>query len=156
MQSLFWLLVWLLFAGTNSPAGSPPAQAPSPAGSALTLDYGVTTEAAGGDLALTFTDVVEDSRCPADVACVWSGMAVVTLEVEAGGQAAQTVQLGGMTDSAGKVSGPVPARDVTDAATVGGYRVQLLAVTPYPTRAGALPALQNYQIQLLVHADDGG
>ena len=157
MQSLFWLLVWLLlFAGTNSPAVSPPAQALSLDASALTLAYGATTEAAGGDLGLTFTGVIEDSRCPADVACVWSGMVIVALEVQAGGQPARKVQLGGMTNSDGAVTGAAPAVDVTNVATVEGYTVELLAVMPYPNAAGASPAEEDYQIQLLVRADDGG
>lgn len=154
MQSMFWLLLWLLlFAGTSTPAAAPPEPSSPANGSAITLAYGTTTKDASGDLALTFTDVGEDSRCPTNVACVWSGMVVIALDIQADGHPAQTVKLGGMTDSEGHVTGPVPAVDVTDVATLDGYTVQLLTVTPYPTGGNTPPTAQDYQVQLLVQAD---
>jgi hypothetical protein len=44
------------------------------------LDLGVSTAVGAGGLALAFTNVVVDSRCPAGVTCVWSGMVVVEPE----------------------------------------------------------------------------
>ena len=42
-----------------------------------------------GDLGVTPTDLVEDSRCPADAQCVWAGRVVITAVV-AGDTATET------------------------------------------------------------------
>ena len=43
-----------------------------------------TAELTGTPLRLRFEEVLEDSRCPADVMCVWAGNARVRLIAEAG------------------------------------------------------------------------
>ena len=42
-----------------------------------------TAEVTGTPLRLRFEEVLEDSRCPADVVCVWAGNARIRLLVEA-------------------------------------------------------------------------
>jgi hypothetical protein len=55
---------------------------------------------AGGDVYVTLTNVVEDSRCPADVQCVQAGTVRVGATVESliGGQSTTTLQLGAPVD----------------------------------------------------------
>ena len=42
---------------------------------------------------VTFLKVVEDSRCPLDVNCIWEGQATVLVEVTETGKEAQQVEL---------------------------------------------------------------
>lgn len=35
---------------------------------------------------LTFVDVLEDSRCPLDLVCVWEGMFPVAIRISSAGQ----------------------------------------------------------------------
>lgn len=68
-------------------------------------------------LALTFSAVTEDSRCPSDVQCVWAGQATVTLLATADGSNSQELTL----------TIPTP-----DTASFAGYSIQLLSLDPYP------------------------
>ena len=97
MAQLFWFLIWsVLFAGWSTPvipaesrtAEQAPVQT-AQVGESFVLAQGANAVLNGGDVTITFERVVEDSRCPADVMCAWSGMVTVALRVEAAGAAAQ-------------------------------------------------------------------
>lgn len=60
-----------------APDGTPPA----PQGSAVGLGQSVLV----GDLAVTPLEVVEDSRCPINVRCVWPGRLVVRTRIDGSG-----------------------------------------------------------------------
>lgn len=47
----------------------------------FTMSINDTVKIDSLDLAITFLDVPEDSRCPLDVVCVWEGRGVVELEI---------------------------------------------------------------------------
>jgi hypothetical protein len=152
MHSFFWFLAWLLlFTGVSTTVPAPP---PAPGEEVVLIDFGDRVTVAGGDLALSFVDVVTDSRCPADVTCAWAGEVAVALEVQVGGQPPQALTLGGPTNSRGLLDPSPAGGEVTSAATVGGYEIQLLAVTPYPATAASLPEKEEYQISLLVRTRD--
>ncbi|MCG6957666.1 MAG: hypothetical protein LJF04_16880 [Gemmatimonadetes bacterium] len=55
-----------------------------PATTEVTLRYGEDRQLDNSVLRVTFARVVEDSRCPVDVVCVWAGNAVVEIGVAAG------------------------------------------------------------------------
>ena len=94
----------------------------------------------GGDVALQSVDLaldvpqtvdgmellwtgVEDSRCPADVTCVWAGQVTVHIRVTDGGDARPlelTLGAGG------------------DAVDSERHRLRLTAVSPYPRSTGAV------------------
>lgn len=63
---------------------APDSTPPAPPGSAVMLGQKVRV----GELTVTPIDVVEDSRCPTGVRCVWAGRLVVRtrIEGEAGGE----------------------------------------------------------------------
>jgi hypothetical protein len=152
MHSLFWFLIWLLlFGGVSTPVQLPIGGEQPSTDEVFLLDFGASTAAGNGVLTLTFADVVEDSRCPADVSCAWSGMVIVELAAAVEDEPAQTLHVGGMTDNRGLVIGPVPARKTPTVFTIGGYEVALLAVTPYPSKAATPPDKAEYQVQVLVH-----
>jgi hypothetical protein len=67
-------------------------------------------------LKLEFTDVLEDSRCPQRVQCVWAGRARIGLLASKTGAAARTFEL----------SLPGPAQIYLE------YGIQLVALDPSP------------------------
>ena len=54
-------------------------------GQEFKLRVGQQAAVEGEGLRVRFAAVVNDSRCPADVTCVWAGNAEVQIEAEAGG-----------------------------------------------------------------------
>lgn len=68
--------------------------------------------------------VLEDSRCPSDVTCVWEGQAKVLVEVTQAGQETQQVEL-------------LFGRTINGSIYVSkGYSIKGMSLTPYPTSAG--------------------
>ncbi len=53
-------------------------------GEPFRLRAGQVASVGGGELAVVFRGVTRDSRCPADVNCVWAGDAVVAIVTTAG------------------------------------------------------------------------
>jgi hypothetical protein len=95
--------------------------------------------ARAGDVTIEFARVVEDSRCPASVDCVWSGQVVVELQVTPPGGAPEALQL--------KLLGKGMRLD--DTMTLGGHTFQLLSVTPYPaTPDGIAPAAYEVTVRV--------
>ncbi len=54
---------------------------PAALNATFTLAVGQTGVIAGEDLQLRFENVIEDSRCPLDVQCVWEGRASYTVQL---------------------------------------------------------------------------
>lgn len=55
-----------------------------PASTEMTLKMGEELPVGGSVVAIQFGRVLEDSRCPVDVVCVWAGNAVVELGIRMG------------------------------------------------------------------------
>lgn len=89
---------------------------------------GATVAFADGGLAVTFRDVIDDSRCPSDVVCVWRGVAVIGFDVTVDRREAQRITLAD-ADGAGHPS----------EAMVEGYRIRLIQVDPYPQTNQPIP-----------------
>ena len=60
-------------------------------GQDFTLATGQSAELTGEDLTVKFIEVVEDSRCPKNVTCIWAGQVSCVLEVRSGGSIERTV-----------------------------------------------------------------
>jgi len=45
-----------------------------------------TAQISAEKISVTFQEVLEDSRCPVDVTCIWAGLAKVSLQVAVSGQ----------------------------------------------------------------------
>lgn len=103
-----------------------PADVQLKVGESATLDRGALT--------VTLLAVTEDSRCPKDVLCVWSGQAVVALHVE----------LDGLDRGEAKATLLPGRRDQPHlAATVDRYVLTLTDVQPYPDRSHPEPTLET-------------
>lgn len=85
------------------------------------LALGQSVASADGSVTITFVEILEDSRCPADAMCVWQGNVKVLIEVSQGTEAQQfTLTLGELLEG-----------DV-NSITVGDSTVTLTQVDPYP------------------------
>ncbi|HEX2120124.1 MAG TPA: hypothetical protein VHL59_00650 [Thermoanaerobaculia bacterium] len=128
------MLALLILAGCNStptePASSQPVREAS-----VVLQYGTTSQVSS-DLRVSFAQLVEDSRCPASVACVWQGNGAIRLDVAIGGSA-HSVTL----NTAG---GEFPRE-----ASVGGYTFTLVTLDPQRQTTDPIP-VQQYRATIRV------
>lgn len=92
------------------------------------------------DLRLRFTDVLEDSRCPTDVECFWTGQARITVDAELGQDAPASLEFN---------TNPAPGQGVLTN-DVGGYVIELRSLDPYPKTPDDSPALTDYSATLAV------
>jgi hypothetical protein len=84
----------------------------------IKLKAGQQKTAKTGRINIKFLELIEDSRCPADVNCVWAGIARIKVRLTRNGKAAE-VELN--TNHKDKP------------AIFQGYSIGLTALTPYPT-----------------------
>jgi hypothetical protein len=101
------------------------------AGRVVTLD--------GGSLRLRFKRVASDSRCPADVDCVWAGNAEVLVEV--GGRGWRGKRLLKLNTNAGG--------ERASEGRHGRYTIKLVGLSPQP-RSNRKIAQGQYRATLLV------
>lgn len=92
----------------------------------VTIAAGQTVAFSGGALRLTFVRVVEDSRCPVDVTCVWAGNAVVEIGAALGSGPVSPLQ----------INSGVEPRHVD----WKGVRIQVVELTPLPREGRPVPA----------------
>src|SRR5688572_10053161 len=83
----------------------------------IVLQFGNSNQV-NNDLRVSFVQVVEDSRCPASVVCVWQGNGAIRLDI-ATGAGAQSATL----NTAGGTGFPREA-------TVAGYTFTLMELDP--------------------------
>jgi len=109
-------------------------------GTPFSLKQGETSPWEGSDaVQVRFDRVVEDSRCPTDVVCVWAGRAEVEL----------TFTHPGGTQTDILVLGETAGTDKTDQAVFGAYTVQLIKVLPDALSTVEIPQAQ-YTVELVV------
>ena len=91
------------------------------------LQYNKTVTVDGTPI--TFTTIVEDSRCPADVMCVWAGQFIAALNVNGEG-----VHIGG-------------DHSVLE---IQGYEIELLSIHPAEKKSYEELKEKQYRILLIV------
>lgn len=90
-------------------------------------------------LRLKFERVLDDSRCPKRVSCVWTGAAHIAVIATLDGQQPTTLEFN---------TNPAPGQThLTEA--VGGYTVELRSLDPYPETPGTI-GLEDYRATMLV------
>jgi hypothetical protein len=100
------------------------------------LIIGETLNLADGG-AVTFDGVTEDSRCPTEVECFWSGQIVIALTVTTSEGQSEQISL-------------TLVQDKSDPVTVDDYTITLHAVDPYPKQPGEIdPAAYVASLQLI-------
>jgi hypothetical protein len=97
--------------GNGAEGTDSPAQATAPVdGKEFTLRQGEAIQLAGSQSTLHFVAVPEDSRCPADVQCIWAGNARLSFRLD---------------DSTFAINTTVEPRE----AVVSGFRFELVQLT---------------------------
>lgn len=125
---LFWSLMTGIDHATVTPA--PPYIPGTPV--TLAPGEGVTARDGAERLDLQFSAVVEDSRCPVDVTCVWAGQATVRLHLGARG-----------------THDIVTGAGAGGAVEVDGWRIAVTAVEP-EAHSQRVIAAQDYRVTLIV------
>jgi hypothetical protein len=147
-RSLATIALIVLLSGCAGSAGSglkcetPTGQDPA-LGSSFDLRFGERSTLAGESLTLTFVDVLEESRCPAGVQCIWEGNARVGVKAEKPPSRPATLAL----NTSGRYD-----RE----ATYQGYRVQLLTLLPHPAHGQTLQATDYCANLKIVRAQAAG
>jgi hypothetical protein len=90
----------------------------------------------GEPLSIQFERVVEDSRCPANVTCVWAGDAIVRVRLSIAAGARETVDLH---------SKDAPDKELS----FGAYRIRLVKVLPLRRDTSSIPP-EHYVVTLVV------
>ena len=102
-------------------------------GAEFTLAPGETVFVKAAEMNVRFVAVTEDSRCPADVTCIWAGEVKVSLEIRESSQAVSQVEI-----SAGAGS-----------TVAGGYSVTVARVEPQPVSTTRI-APGDYRVTLKI------
>jgi hypothetical protein len=95
---------------------------------------------AGENLRLRFDQVLEDSRCPVRVECVWTGQARIAIVVQPDGGEPSTVTFN---------TNPAPGQTINVVA-VGDHTVELQSLDPYPQSPEEPIPVEDYRATLLV------
>ncbi len=111
-----------------------PQPASVPLGREFDLRYGATAEVEG--LALEFSRLVEESRCPASVTCVWQGNARIMVTAREG----RTTSLLELNTNAA----------FPTSAVLGNYFIMLRDLQPYPATPTTMPTPEGYTATLVI------
>ena len=104
-------------------------------GVAFSLPAGKTAGINGSRTRIRFDEVRNDSRCPADVTCVWAGDAQVVVTISRNG-----------SPDVSRILGFIPPKNET---TSGDLRIHLVDLAPVPRQSdGNVP--RAYVVQLVV------
>ncbi|WP_328392924.1 hypothetical protein [Nocardia sp. NBC_00416] len=125
----------LLMVSPSCSAVADSPDAPVELGAEFTLAAGASADLDQDRMTVLFAEVPEDSRCPEGTACMWAGDATIVAEVTVGAQRSRQELHSNRRFATG--------------ATVGGYRIELVAVHPSPPAGGRVPAA-DYRVDLLV------
>ena len=121
LAMLFWLAGCSLL-DDNDSADTPEEPA------VVVLQEGQRITLPAFEATLTFVDKTEDSRCPANVVCIWEGQAKILLEITRSGQAPATFEMVGFVGAEGNADAKEPG--VTHKAL--GLRFTLERLDPFP------------------------
>ncbi len=107
-------------------------------GTPLTVGYGQQVDVPGTGLSLLFRDVLEDSRCPANVNCIWGGRARIQVSVSLNGIHIAEMTLG--------IQGDAP----TGMTVVNGYSIRLAGLEPHPSAGSGDSDKSDYVAAIVV------
>lgn len=137
LRKFFYLFIILGLVFTSGCGSNNPDSINSPTGQRVDLKTGQTVSITGEDLAIKFLEVVNDSRCPSNVVCVWVGEVTVITEIAYRGSVYQkTLVKSG-------ASGEYVSTDFQE------YEIQF-DVQPYP-EAGKTVREEDYYLKLIVN-----
>ena len=92
------------------------------------------------DLSVRFSELLEDSRCPTEVECFWTGQARIAVIVQPTGSPSTTAYFN---------TNPAPGENL-QTVRAGDYSVELRKLEPYPRTPDDPIALEDYRATLFV------
>ncbi len=112
-------------------------------GDTLILKFGETKISQSSGLRLTFSEVLEDSRCPSNVVCDWEGRARIQVGIQKKSQEDADISL--------PIYGYVTANDSMRHVAVDtlGYSLKLLQLDPYPVDP-VEPDYRSYEAAIFI------
>jgi len=134
--SIVLLSALLVLAAACSPAGNRVFEAGQ-----VDMSPGESLDDVQSGSVLTFVEIVQDSRCPADAICVSSGFV----------QARFLIEQGEITRDVVLTLGDMSTGDV-NSVEIGGWTVTLVEVNPYPL-ASAPVDYADYSVTLDLDAE---
>ena len=144
MNLAFLVLALMLPAGCPDRTGGRTPETNEPAHVRLAQEFKLHVEQRatvdGEPFSLRFVSVVNDSRCPADVTCVWAGNAEVLIEANAGGSIASL-----KLNTLGGDKFPKDARHQH-------YTVGLVGLSPLPRKVSRIKTTE-YEATLVIRKE---
>jgi hypothetical protein len=130
------LFVGLIALSTSCASAVPSQPEPQDSSREVVLKLGSPARVPNTNLTIAAEAVVEDSRCPTGVSCVWEGDAAIRIRITTPDAPAATYTLH---------TNDQFAREVVH----GGSRVRLISVAPHPT-ATSKPTPDEYRVTLSI------
>lgn len=93
----------------------------SPKGEEISLKKSQTISYCKENISISFVDVLNDSRCPSNVTCIWAGFVQVKLDIQ-GISGESTIELATEPNSYG----------ISSQVDFEGLSIKLVDVSPYP------------------------
>lgn len=91
--------------------------------------------APGTAIKMKFLSVIEDSRCPEDVNCIWAGVAKIKIQLRKAGKLAREFELN--------------TNQLDKTITFEGHEIKLAALTPHP-KSGSTTNTAAYSATLAI------
>ena len=110
----------------------------TPVADMITVPMGQTVLAENSGLSVTFDKIDQDSRCPINARCVWSGVAVIDASVKRGDQI-QKIKLSTVNFEA-----------FNNTEKVFGKDIQLMQLLPNKTAGAAKPEITQTTVKLKI------
>ena len=148
----FSILVSLLIACqavTPLPIASPTPLAPVTVEKEFALAEDQTATVTGTGLTIRLIGVAGDQRCPKEIECAMSGPVSISLSVQKDNGAPSKIDLQTFTDDTGRASAG-KFEGINSRASFQGYSIQVMGVTPYPSKPSTPIKSSDYRVILTV------
>ncbi|MEZ4828883.1 MAG: hypothetical protein R3C61_21745 [Bacteroidia bacterium] len=100
----------------------------------VSIRFSQTVSLSQQGISIQFSELVDDSRCPAGVACIWEGEVTVKLQIRISDREPEIAILG-----------LSPRPEVAQSYEAGGHTFTLKEVNPYPVH-GKTTRLKDYSV----------
>lgn len=124
----------------NSTSASTPAAKTNANSSSIYLTEGQNIFVKDLQMNVTFKKMLEDSRCPKDVNCIWQGVATAEIELMGTATRPRTYRISSLN---------MPEKGLEKDVVFDGYQITLNEITPHPTQSQNFKSMQGkYKIGL--------
>ena len=112
----------LFFLMSNCKTQTSQTETPTVTNNTITIGLEKQVKIPNSKVSLQFKEVVEESRCPLDVTCVWEGIAIINIDAVSNNQATN-FQVG---------TRDFLPKNVTKSFSFSGYKFTLIELKPQP------------------------